>query len=188
MEAREGISSGVTVIGAEAPSAYHVAPRSENNPSQNQPAGAPAVTAASPVSLGLAGTTGKKKRGRPRKYTPDGAVTMALSPMPISSSAPPGGDFSVTKRGKVRPSGLEYKQHKKVAVEHFGNGSFLLSFFLFLLSRVLVFGVICYHDNKMVVTKYFMIDMNDANYCFVFDECLYFVSAFDSRTAVYSRI
>ncbi|XP_059455930.1 AT-hook motif nuclear-localized protein 7-like [Corylus avellana] len=121
MEAREGISSGVTVIGAEAPSAYHVAPRSENNPSQNQPAGAPAVTAASPVSVGLAGTTGKKKRGRPRKYNPDGAVTMALSPMPISSSAPPGGDFSVTKRGKVRPSGLEYKQHKKVAMEHFGE-------------------------------------------------------------------
>ena len=29
MEAREGISSGVTVIGAEAPSAYHVAPRGE---------------------------------------------------------------------------------------------------------------------------------------------------------------
>lgn len=49
---------------------------------------------------------------------------------------------------------------------------------------VLVLGVICYHDNKMVVTKYFMIDMNDANYCFVFDECSYFVSAFDSRTAV----
>ncbi|XP_062155822.1 AT-hook motif nuclear-localized protein 1-like [Alnus glutinosa] len=121
MEAREGISSGVTVIGAEAPSAYHVAPRSENNQSQNQPAGAPAATAASPVSVGLAVTTGKKKRGRPRKYNPDGAVSMALSPMPISSSAPPGGDFSVTKRGKVRPSGLEYKQHKKVATEHFGE-------------------------------------------------------------------
>lgn len=156
MEAREGISSGVTVIGAEAPSAYHVAPRSENNPSQSQPAGAPSVTAASPATVGLAGTTGKKKRGRPRKYNPDGAVTMALSPMPISSSAPPGGDFSVPKRGKVRPSGLEYKQHKKVAVEHFGNGVFIL------VACVLVLGVICYHDNKMVVTKYFMIDMNDS--------------------------
>lgn len=139
MEAREGISSGVTVIGAEAPSAYHVAPRSENNQSQNQLAGAPAATAASPVSVGLAVTTGKKKRGRPRKYNPDGAVSMALSPMPISSSAPPGGDFSVTKRGKVRPSGLEYKQHKKVATEHFGNGSLLLPFFLLDLWHVFQF-------------------------------------------------
>ena len=121
MEAREGMSSGVTVIGAEAPSAYHVAPRTEN-PSQNQTVGAPAVTA-SPVSVGLPGTTGKKKRGRPRKYGPEGTVTMALSPMPISASAPPGGDFSAVKRGKARPSGLEYKQHKKVGMEHFGNGS-----------------------------------------------------------------
>lgn len=133
MEAREGISSGVTVIGAEAPSAYHVAPRAENNPNPspspnpnpnpnpNQPDGSPAVTAPSPVSVGLAGTTVKKKRGRPRKYGPDGAVTMALSPMPISSSAPPGGDFSVTKRGKLRPSGLEYKPHKKAGMENFGD-------------------------------------------------------------------
>jgi hypothetical protein len=115
------MSAGVTVIGAEAPSAYHVAPRTEN-PSQNQTVGAPAVTA-SPVSVGLPGTTGKKKRGRPRKYGPEGTVTMALSPMPISASAPPGGDFSAVKRGKARPSGLEYKQHKKVGMEHFGNGS-----------------------------------------------------------------
>ncbi|KAG6669687.1 AT-hook motif nuclear-localized protein 1-like isoform X1 [Carya illinoinensis] len=120
MEAREGMNTGVTVIGAEAPSAYHVAPRTET-PSQNQAAGSPALTAASPVSVELAGTTGKKKRGRPRKYGPDGTVTMALSPMPISSSAPPGGDLSATKRGKVRPSGLEYKQHKKVGMQNFGE-------------------------------------------------------------------
>ncbi|KAF5453367.1 hypothetical protein F2P56_028273 [Juglans regia] len=123
MEARDGMSTGVTVIGAEAPSAYHVAPRTENL-SQNPAAGSPAVAADSPVSVGLAGTTGKKKRGRPRKYGPDGSVTAALSPMPISSSAPPGGNFSATKRGKVRPSGLEYKQHKKMGMENFGNGSF----------------------------------------------------------------
>ncbi|KAF5453368.1 hypothetical protein F2P56_028272 [Juglans regia] len=120
MEARDGMSTGVTVIGAEAPSAYHVAPRTENL-SQNPAAGSPAVAADSPVSVGLAGTTGKKKRGRPRKYGPDGSVTAALSPMPISSSAPPGGNFSATKRGKVRPSGLEYKQHKKMGMENFGE-------------------------------------------------------------------
>lgn len=119
------MNTGVTVIGAEAPSAYHVAPRTET-PSQNQAAGSPALTAASPVSVELAGTTGKKKRGRPRKYGPDGTVTMALSPMPISSSAPPGGDLSATKRGKVRPSGLEYKQHKKVGMQNFGIGFFYI--------------------------------------------------------------
>ncbi|KAL0002661.1 hypothetical protein SO802_016442 [Lithocarpus litseifolius] len=119
MEAREAMSSGVTVIGAEAPSAYHVAPRSENL-SQSQTAGSPALTAP-PGSVGLSGTTGKKKRGRPRKYGPEGSVTMALSPMPISASAPPSGDFSAVKRGKARPSGLEYKPHKKVGVEHFGE-------------------------------------------------------------------
>ncbi|PON35865.1 PPC domain containing protein [Trema orientale] len=118
MEAREGISSGVTVIGAEAPSAYHVAPRIEN---PTQPSGSPHQVAALPVSGGLSDTTGKKKRGRPRKYGPDGTVTMALSPMPISSSAPPSGDFSSGKRGKSRSSGSEYKQHKKIGVEHFGG-------------------------------------------------------------------
>ncbi|KAH7519571.1 hypothetical protein FEM48_Zijuj08G0051100 [Ziziphus jujuba var. spinosa] len=118
MEAREGMSSGVTVIGAEAPSAYHVAPRMEN---QSQAPESPAVT--SPVGAGLAtGTAGKKKRGRPRKYGPDGTVTMALSPMPISSSAPHGGDhFSSGKRGKGRSGGSEFKQHKRVGMEHLGE-------------------------------------------------------------------
>ncbi|XP_024019025.1 AT-hook motif nuclear-localized protein 1 [Morus notabilis] len=117
MDSREGISSGVTVIGAEAPSAYHVAPRMEN---PGQPAGGDPITP-SPVSAGLAANTGKKKRGRPRKYGPDGTVTMALSPMPISSSAPPSGEFSSGKRGKARSSGFEYKQHKKVGLDHFSG-------------------------------------------------------------------
>lgn len=120
MDAREGISSGVTVIGAEAPSAYHVAPRMDNPP--GQPAGSPPVTA-TPASAGLAATTGKKKRGRPRKYGPDGSVTMTLSPMPLSSSAPPSGEFSSGKRGKARSAGSEFKQHKKVAMDHFSGGS-----------------------------------------------------------------
>ncbi|KAL5180979.1 AT-hook motif nuclear-localized protein 1 [Glycine soja] len=116
MEAREGISSGVTVIGAEAPSAYHVAPRSEAPNQVHVPdGGGAAATAApvgvSPVSAGLDGTAVKKKRGRPRKYGPDGSVTMALSPMPISSSAPPSNDFSSGKRGKMR--GMDYKPSKK---------------------------------------------------------------------------
>ncbi|CAL0329610.1 unnamed protein product [Lupinus luteus] len=105
MEAREGISSGITVIGAEAPSAYHVAPRSEAPNQVHAPdaAAAAAVTAAatafvvSPVSVGLDGTAVKKKRGRPRKYGPDGSVNgTVLSPMPISSS----GDFNAYSDSK----------------------------------------------------------------------------------------
>ncbi|XP_022147096.1 AT-hook motif nuclear-localized protein 7-like [Momordica charantia] len=121
MEEREAISGGVTVIGAEAPSAYHVAPRTDN-PAPAAGGGSPTV-AASPVSVGLpgSGTTGKKKRGRPRKYGPDGTVTMALSPLPLSSSAPAAGGFSITKRGKGRLGGSEYKHHKKMGMEYIGE-------------------------------------------------------------------
>ncbi|KAJ8900364.1 hypothetical protein K2173_025004 [Erythroxylum novogranatense] len=117
MEAREGLSSGVTVIGAEAPSTYHVAPRTEN-PSQIDGSQAVGV---SPVSVGLSGTAEKKKRGRPRKYGPDGSLARPLSPMPISSSAPPGGDFSAGKPGKVWPGSYEKKKYKKMGMENLGE-------------------------------------------------------------------
>ncbi|KDP28748.1 hypothetical protein JCGZ_14519 [Jatropha curcas] len=119
METREGLTSGVTVIGAEAPSTYHVAPRTEN---PSQIAGSPAV-AISPVGIGLTGTTEKKKRGRPRKYGPDGTVARALSPMPISSSAPPGGDFSASKPSKAWPGSFEKKKYKKMGMENSGDWS-----------------------------------------------------------------
>ncbi|XP_073001739.1 AT-hook motif nuclear-localized protein 11-like isoform X1 [Typha latifolia] len=55
----------------------------------------------------------KKKRGRPRKYAPDGSAALALPP--ISSSAPPGmasgsGSASGQKRGRGRPPGTGRKQ------------------------------------------------------------------------------
>ncbi|RWW13757.1 hypothetical protein BHE74_00007623 [Ensete ventricosum] len=61
----------------------------------------------------------KRKRGRPRKYGPDGSVGLALSP--ISSSAPPSGTVTVSgsasgsgapsqKRGRGRPPGTGRKQ------------------------------------------------------------------------------
>ncbi|XP_044501465.1 AT-hook motif nuclear-localized protein 1-like [Mangifera indica] len=116
MEAREGMS-GVTVIRAEAPSAYHVAPRTEN-PSQID--GSPTV-AASSVSVALTGPTEKKKRGRPRKYGPDGTVAMALSPMPISSSAPPSGHSFPGKRGRGKHSGYESRLFKRMGKDNFGE-------------------------------------------------------------------
>lgn len=48
----------------------------------------PRAAAAAVFSDGL-----KKKRGRPRKYGPDGKPTVTLSPMPISASIPLTGDY-----------------------------------------------------------------------------------------------
>jgi hypothetical protein len=71
------------------------------------------ATAAPPVSVAVVPATGmKKKRGRPRKYVPDGTVATALSPMPISSSIPLTGEFSAWKRGRGRPNESIKKPHK----------------------------------------------------------------------------
>ncbi|KAF2576323.1 hypothetical protein F2Q70_00001540 [Brassica cretica] len=50
----------------------------------------------------------KKKRGRPRKYAPEGQVSLALSPMPSSSSAVT--DPNAPKRARGRPPGTGRKQ------------------------------------------------------------------------------
>ncbi|KAJ6671972.1 AT-HOOK MOTIF NUCLEAR-LOCALIZED PROTEIN 9 [Salix viminalis] len=134
------LSSGVTVKAEEAPDGFRMEPRNENstpspnpNPDLNQnnnhdpnpdsnsntnpspnpnpgQLGAPQV-GASPVSAGCTDTGGKKKRGRPRKYAPDGTLATALSPMPISSSIPLTGDYSAWKRGRGRPLESVKKQH-----------------------------------------------------------------------------
>ncbi|XP_022759332.1 AT-hook motif nuclear-localized protein 1-like [Durio zibethinus] len=120
MESREAVTTtttatatgGVTVVGSDAPSDYHIAPRSEKstqnpNPTSGSvppplPPPQQAAQAVPPPVL-VAGVPEKKKRGRPRKYGPDGSVTMALSPKPISTAAPsPVIDFSAGKRGKVK--------------------------------------------------------------------------------------
>ncbi|KAI4370034.1 hypothetical protein MLD38_018421 [Melastoma candidum] len=110
MEEKSGVitSGGVTVVGSNAPSEYRVAPRPENSAATEA---APAAVDTSPTHVDAGSPAGlpggfpaKKKRGRPRKYGPDGSVTMALSPRPISSSVPvpPVIDFSAPKRGKVK--------------------------------------------------------------------------------------
>lgn len=134
MEASGGVSGGVTVVGSDAPSEYHVAPRNDNPPptggSTAQIPAAPQGSAPPPqppphtavASPSTATVPGKKKRGRPRKYAPDGSVTtMALSPKPISSSAPlpPVIDFSAEKRGKVRPASSVSKA--KFELENIGT-------------------------------------------------------------------
>ncbi|XP_055819658.1 AT-hook motif nuclear-localized protein 1-like [Solanum dulcamara] len=130
--------SGVTVVGSDAPSDYHVAPRTTENPSQVS-GSAPQIMSISPtpvtgaVAGGAAGAGAlaivKKKRGRPRKYGPDGvavpSTAAALSPKPISSAPPvssPVIDFSSEKRGKIRPVGLVSKPHMpKLEIENSGE-------------------------------------------------------------------
>ncbi|XVF09709.1 hypothetical protein REPUB_Repub07fG0118700 [Reevesia pubescens] len=114
MEDNEGPSPGVTVKGGEAPEGYHVAPRTENPTSYAGPTmQATSAPSASVVPPGP-GTSSemKKKRGRPRKYRPDGSLAVALSPMPISSSIPLSGELSAWKHGRGRSVDTAKKSHK----------------------------------------------------------------------------
>ncbi|CAL0321100.1 unnamed protein product [Lupinus luteus] len=116
MEGKEnfgGAGIAHAVVGGEAPNSFQVAPRIENNLDFSMAT----VPAPSPA------TEGKKKRGRPRKYGPDGKVAaMALSPMPISSSIPLTGEFSAWKRGRGRPVESIKKSTYKYEVESPGQG------------------------------------------------------------------
>ncbi|KAL3610017.1 hypothetical protein D5086_001037 [Populus alba] len=104
---------GVTVVGSGAPSDYQIAPRSDNNPNSTPGSAPPAPPQAPPQAPpphpppAAGSVPAKKKRGRPRKYGPDGSVTVTLSPKPISSAAPallpPVIDFSAGKQKKIKP-------------------------------------------------------------------------------------
>lgn len=52
----------------------------------------------------------KKKRGRPRKYGPDGPVSLGLSPMSATANSTPGSSTSSQKRNRGRPPGSGRKQ------------------------------------------------------------------------------
>ncbi|KAL7593828.1 AT-hook motif nuclear-localized protein 1 [Lactuca sativa] len=104
MDSRENMIPAVETISPEAPSSYQLAPRNDNSNLLITPPGF------SPVSGGIPSSLVKKKRGRPRKYGPDGVVAGGggtLSPLPISASAPPdsGGGYSDVKFGEGEGSG-----------------------------------------------------------------------------------
>ncbi|XP_022720222.1 AT-hook motif nuclear-localized protein 5-like isoform X2 [Durio zibethinus] len=63
------------------------------------------------VSFGMPpGEPVKKKRGRPRKYAPDGQVSLGLLPMPAKPKPSSGSDASGQKRSRGRPPGTGRKQ------------------------------------------------------------------------------
>jgi len=158
MESSGGVSSGgVTVVGSDAPSDYHVAPRTDNPaPASGSTTQIPATAGSAPPAQpqlphtvameALPATTmpAKKKRGRPRKYAPDGSVTMALSPKPISSSAPlpPVIDFSSEKRGKIKPTSSVSKA--KFELENLGNKQIFLVWVYFERKKVVWVEVVVY--------------------------------------------
>ncbi|XP_057500202.1 AT-hook motif nuclear-localized protein 7-like [Actinidia eriantha] len=76
MDSKEGVSAGVTWIGAKAPSNYHVAVRTEN-PNQVVALGSPiAISPPTAVAIGAAATMERKRRGRPRKYGPSVGIAV----------------------------------------------------------------------------------------------------------------
>lgn len=104
----------VEKIAPEAPSPYQLAPRNDNSTLLIGPPGF------SPVSGGIPTSLVKKKRGRPRKYGPDGVAAGGgetgglLSPLPISASAPPAsGGYSEIKFGEVEGTGGGFVAEKK---------------------------------------------------------------------------
>ncbi|KAF8017137.1 hypothetical protein BT93_H2360 [Corymbia citriodora subsp. variegata] len=76
-------------------------------PTHEVSAGAPAVVAPPP------GEPVKRKRGRPRKYGPEGTVSLALS----STAVSPPGQSSTPRRGRGRPPGSGRKQQLASAGE-----------------------------------------------------------------------
>ncbi|KAK7292657.1 hypothetical protein RJT34_15508 [Clitoria ternatea] len=70
----------------------------------------PCVNVSAP-SGAVSGETVKRKRGRPRKYGPDGTVSLALTPTPAPAPAShPGALIQGQKRGRGRPPGSGKKQ------------------------------------------------------------------------------
>ncbi|XP_054786430.1 AT-hook motif nuclear-localized protein 3 [Prosopis cineraria] len=126
MEEKESFASGFVLKDNDAPDSFHVAPRNENSgqfPGGTEPAAqAPVSAPATVMGTVTSGTNVKKKRGRPRKYGPDG-MALALSPMPISSSIPLTGDFSGWKRGRGRSVESMKKSFNKCDLESSGPGN-----------------------------------------------------------------
>ncbi|KAL9274391.1 AT-hook motif nuclear-localized protein 1-like protein [Drosera capensis] len=120
MEAKENMFSGIAVMRAEASSEYHAKHHTE---ASGQATLTPSMSLI-PGDGGLLGVMNKKKRGRPRKYAPDGTVTIASSTRPISASAPAASSkFSTGKQGRARPIGTEIAVERRIEKCAGGGGA-----------------------------------------------------------------
>ncbi|KAL0347857.1 UNVERIFIED_CONTAM: AT-hook motif nuclear-localized protein 1 [Sesamum calycinum] len=94
MDSAKAMASGVTVVAPGAPSSYQMTPRTENLEPGSLPMASPLMVSGSE----------RKKRGRPRKYKPDESTSRVLSPVPLSSSAPPATGKSYVEEKKPTPA------------------------------------------------------------------------------------
>ncbi|XP_074576679.1 AT-hook motif nuclear-localized protein 1-like [Curcuma longa] len=156
MEEREGVVPSPEVVeaaaAAEASGSYQPPPPARSDPAvdgvrEQKPASEVGVVAAATKAAGVAvgppiavaGDAGeasgllKKKRGRPRKYGPDGTPLRPLNPMPLSASAPANVQYTsaaavgtVMKRGRGRAVGLASKPSTQFSLqaEHLSPGGF----------------------------------------------------------------
>ena len=129
-------SFGVTGKVGEAPESFRVEPITlelvvvHRNDTPNQisgsesaahiPVQAVSLIPAIPSRLAGAGSEGKKKRGRPRKFGLYGSNIITLSPTPISASIPLTGDYSAFNCSTIRPMEPLKKKHK-LEFENHGN-------------------------------------------------------------------
>ncbi|CAI9092093.1 OLC1v1027243C2 [Oldenlandia corymbosa var. corymbosa] len=122
MEEKEGMNSGgfTVTTGSEASESFRIEPSAEN-PGQLS-GSAVKSSEVTPISAASPTTEAKKRRGRPRKYAPDGSVPVALSPMPISASIPLSGDYSSWKQNSRGRHVDSYKKKHKPEVETPGPG------------------------------------------------------------------
>ncbi|KAI6690688.1 hypothetical protein NL676_027516 [Syzygium grande] len=68
------------------------------------------------INMNVGAEPAKKKRGRPRKYGPDGTIALGLTPaVPASTVAPPGG-------GRGRPPGSSNKKRQLETLGSLGIG------------------------------------------------------------------
>ncbi|KAI9117927.1 hypothetical protein K1719_011069 [Acacia pycnantha] len=81
----------------------------------------------SPGGVPSSGEPLKKKRGRPRKYGPDGPVSLGLSPMFATANSTPGSGSPSQKRNRGRPPGSGRKQ-QLAALGEWMNSSAGLAF------------------------------------------------------------
>ncbi|KAJ7944911.1 AT-hook motif nuclear-localized protein [Quillaja saponaria] len=65
----------------------------------------------------------KKKRGRPRKYGPDGPVSLGLSPMSTTANSQPGSSTPTPKKSRGRPPGTGRKQKLATLGEWMNNSA-----------------------------------------------------------------
>ncbi|KAG0469020.1 hypothetical protein HPP92_018348 [Vanilla planifolia] len=90
-----------STISTSAPSSFHGGGASPSFLGGDAPSTAPVATIHGLNNIGIA-DPGKKKRGRPRKYGPDGSMALALATVsPTSASGPGAGSFSPLSTGQT---------------------------------------------------------------------------------------